>query len=135
MFSIAPSLYSSDLCFFSCSFFLHFAASSAADVAKAAAAAVAAADAAADVAGAADAATTAEAAATDDAAVEALLLLLKLLLLLYNICRVPGFEPEILRPQTVVLPIIYTHPLFSIAFCFFSCSSLFISFLLLLLGV
>ena len=29
-----------------------------------------------------------------------LLKLLRLLRLLYNICRVPGFEPEILRPQT-----------------------------------
>ena len=41
-----------------------------------------------------------------------LLPLLKLLLmlkLLYNICRVPGFEPDILRPQTGVLPFSYTH--------------------------
>ena len=47
-----------------------------------------------------------------------LLLLLKLLLmpklllmlkLLYNICRVPGFKPDILRPQTGVLPFSYTH--------------------------
>ena len=27
-----------------------------------------------------------------------------------NICRVPGFEPEILRSQTDVLPMSYTHP-------------------------
>ena len=33
-----------------------------------------------------------------------LLLLLKLLLLLNDICRVPGFEPEILRLHTGVLP-------------------------------
>ena len=26
----------------------------------------------------------------------------------YNICRVPGFEPKILRPQTGVLPMSYT---------------------------
>ena len=31
-----------------------------------------------------------------------LLLHLLLLMLLYNICRVPGFEPEILRPQRLV---------------------------------
>ena len=31
-----------------------------------------------------------------------LLLHLLLLKLLYNICRVPGFEPEILRPQRLV---------------------------------
>ena len=42
-----------------------------------------------------------------------LLLMLKLLLLLklnYNILREPGFEPEILRPQTGVLAMSYTHP-------------------------
>ena len=39
-----------------------------------------------------------------------LLLMLQLLLkLLYNICRVSGFEPEILRQQTGVLPHIHTY--------------------------
>ena len=38
------------------------------------------------------------------------LLLLLLMKLLYNICRVSGFEPEILRMQTGVLPLSYTHP-------------------------
>ena len=40
-----------------------------------------------------------------------LLLMLQLLKLIYNICRMLGFEPEILWPQTGVLPMNYTHPL------------------------
>ena len=38
-----------------------------------------------------------------------LLILLLLLKLHYNICRVPGFEPEILRPQTGLQSMSYTH--------------------------
>ena len=39
-----------------------------------------------------------------------LLLLLKLVhKLLYKICSVPGFEPESLLSQTIVLPMSYTH--------------------------
>ena len=53
---------------------------------------------------AADSAAAATAAAADS------MLLLKQL---YNICRVPGFEPEYLRPQTGVLPMSHTHPWFA----------------------
>ena len=37
-----------------------------------------------------------------------MLLTLLLLKLLYNICKVPGFEPEYLRPQISVVPMIHT---------------------------
>ena len=50
-----------------------------------------------------DAAAAAAAAAT---AAEAIVLLM----LLYDICRVKGLEPKILRHQTGVLPMSYTHP-------------------------
>ena len=40
-----------------------------------------------------------------------LLMMLLLLKLLYNICRMPGFEPKILRPPTGVLPHSNIHSL------------------------
>ena len=56
-----------------------------------------------------------------------MVLLLKipqLLKLLYNICRVLGFEPEILRPQTGVLSMSYTHTLQPVSAALFSSPSM-----------